>query len=67
MSIEETRRGAFHKSLEEEINRVIAELEKIGISNPSKIEASALIAERSRQLTMTTSQIKNFIRGFRGC
>lgn len=66
MSRKNTFWGAFHSNLEEEIERVIEELNRIGIEHPTKVEASALIAERSKRLVMSDSQAKDFIKKIRG-
>jgi len=58
--------GAFHIDLESEIDRIKQELEHMGVQNPTKLEASALIAQRSRNLTMGKEDIKKFIRKKRG-
>ena len=62
----DTFHGAFHTNLEVEIERVIQELEKLGLQSITKLEASALIAERSRRFSMNNKDVKDFIGHLRG-
>ncbi len=62
----DTFHGAFHINLEAEIERVVGELEKLGFHNVTKLEASALIAERSRRFSMNNKDVQNFIAKMRG-
>lgn len=66
MSRANTRWGHYDQTLEEEIKRMIEELKRIGVHDPTKIEASALIAERSTRFMMTDFQAKEYIKRMRG-
>lgn len=66
MGRKDTIWGAFHLNLDVEIDRVIKELERIGIEHPTKLEASALIAERSKRLRMSDGDAKDYIKYLRG-
>ncbi|MFW9873023.1 MAG: hypothetical protein ACFFG0_07990 [Candidatus Thorarchaeota archaeon] len=59
--------GAYDIDLEDEIKKVKNNLEKI-VPNPTKLEASKLIAYRSKNGInfMTESEIKKFIMRIRG-
>ena len=61
MVSKDTIHGAYHKELEKEMNRVREELKKIGIFNPTKLEASVLIAERSRDTFWSEVKAKKII------
>lgn len=65
---ERTSWGAYDISLEKAIKEVVEKLHLIGIPNPTKIEASALIAYRQQNNVnfMTEKQIKEFIMRHRG-
>jgi len=58
--------SAYHVSLEEEIRRILENLKKIGIKNPTKIEASALIAHKNKKAPMKTQDVFSFISKLRG-
>lgn len=62
----DTFHGAFHVNLGAEIERVLEELEKLGFQHPTKLEASALIAERSKRFSMTNRDVGNFMKRMRG-
>lgn len=62
----DTFHGAFHINLEAEIKRVIEELEKLGFQDITKLEASDLIAERSKKFSMTNKDVMNFMKRKRG-
>ena len=66
----DTFHGAFHINLEAEIKRVIEELERLGynfISNSdTEVEASDLIAERSKRFSMNNKDVMNFMKRKRG-
>ena len=62
----ETFHGAFHINLEVEIERVISELQNLGFQQITKLEASALIAERSKRFSMSNTDVKKFIGHMRG-
>ena len=66
MSRGDTFHGAFHVDLEKEIERVIEELKNMGVQGPTKLEASALIAERSHNFIMSKQNILSFIKRQRG-
>lgn len=66
MKRSEIRWGAFNIKLDVEIDRVIKELERIGVKNPTRLEASALIAERSKRMVMTDHQAMEFVKQLRG-
>jgi len=66
MARSNTRYGAYDISLEEEINRVLSTIIKLGIKNPTKIEVTALIAEATKKSKITTIEIKDFFRRIRG-
>lgn len=38
----------------------------MGIKNPTKLEASALIAEKNKRAKMSTSEVKDFFARLRG-
>lgn len=60
------RHGAYDSTLEDEIHRTLNELANIGIKNSTKIEASALIAEKNKRARMTVGEVKDFIAERRG-
>jgi len=62
----DTFHGAFHINLEAEIKRVIEELERLGFLNVTKLEASDLIAERSKRFSMNNKDVMNFMKRKRG-
>ena len=62
----DTFHGAFHIDLGEEIKRVIEELERLGFRDITKLEASALIAERSKRFSMTNKDVGDFMKRKRG-
>jgi hypothetical protein len=66
MSRENTRYGAFDVTLDDEIHRILEQLKEIGIKNPTKLEASAVIAEKNKRAKMLTTEIRSFISHLRG-
>jgi hypothetical protein len=66
MAKQNTVWGAFDISLGNEINRIKESLEKMGIQNVSKIEASALIAEKNKRAKMSSHEVFSFISKLRG-
>lgn len=66
MPRENTVWGAYDRSLDEEITRVIEKLKELGIRNPTKIEATALIAQSNKKTKISTLEIKEFFRRIRG-
>ena len=58
--------SAYHISLEEEIRRILDNLKSLGIQNPTKIEASALIAYKNQKAPMKTDEVFKFISKMRG-
>jgi hypothetical protein len=66
MARSNTTYGAYDISLKEEIERIIDKLKEIGIRNPTKMEASALIAEKNRKAKMNVLEVKEFFSKLRG-
>lgn len=66
MSGRDTVHGAFHINLDVEIKRVLNNLSKIGIMEPTKLEASALIAEKNKRAVMSKREVFDFISRMRG-
>lgn len=66
MTIKQTIHSHYHISLEDEINRILEAVRKMGIKNPTKLEITALIAEKNRKASMTTLQLKEFFQRIRG-
>lgn len=66
MSRANTRHGAYHVLLADEITRILKQLQEMGIKNPSKLEATALIAEKNKKAKMTRDEVKNFLIKIRG-
>lgn len=60
-----TLRGVFHKLFEEEQTRLIEEYKKRDI-NLKKIEASAIVALRSKKISLTEKEAKKIIAKLRG-
>jgi len=58
--------GAYDISLEEELKDHKKKLKDIGIRNPTKMEASALIARKAKTSKLSESEIKRLIRKRRG-
>lgn len=66
MSRENTRHGAYDISLENEIHRILEQLIQIGIKNPTKLEATALIAEKNKRARISIAEVRDFISKQRG-
>ncbi|GAG90731.1 unnamed protein product [marine sediment metagenome] len=66
MGRDDTFYGACHINLGAEIERVIKELERLGFQNITKLEASDLIAERSKRFSMNNKDVMNFMERKRG-
>lgn len=66
MKSNEIIHSAYHISLEEEIRRILTNLKNIGIKNPTKIEASALIAFKNQKARMNQRDVFGFISKMRG-
>lgn len=66
MKSNEIIHSAYHISLEEEIRRILTNLKNIGIKNPTKIEASALIAFKNQKARMNNRDVFGFISKMRG-
>lgn len=58
--------GAYHSELANEISRMLKMLEEIGIRDATKIEATALIAEKNKRAKMTKSEVFKFFEVLRG-
>lgn len=58
--------GHMDESLEREIEEVVKRLRDMGISKPTKKEASALIALRNNLAFMSEDEVKQAIRQMRG-
>jgi len=65
MSRKETSWGAFDNSLRDEIDKMIEYLKNSGVENPTKLEATALIAKKSKMYKLTNAYIIEFIKNFR--
>jgi len=66
MSRENTRYGAYDVSFEEEISRTLEELKKLGIRNATKLEVTALIANKNKLAKMEELKVKDFFERMRG-
>ena len=58
--------GHFDKSLGEEIKRMLNQLLEMGIKDVTKIEATALIAEKNKKSKMSKQEVKDFFYRRRG-
>lgn len=58
--------GAYDTSLEIEINRILNQLKDLGIRNATKLEATALIAEKNKRAKMSVVEVRNFLAVLRG-
>lgn len=58
--------GAYDESLAEEIHRIIELLKQMGVQNPTKLEATAIIAEKNKRALMKEIEVKKFISKLRG-
>ena len=58
--------GAYHSELANEIKRMLKMLGEIGIKNATKIEATALIAEKNKRAKMSKSEVYKFFEELRG-
>jgi len=58
--------GAYDISLEDELKEHQKKLKEMGISNPSKMEASALVARKAHQGKLSEKEIKRIIGKRRG-
>ena len=58
--------GAYDISLEEELKEHQRKLKEIGISNPSKMEASVLVAKKAKKSKLSEAEIKKLIGKRRG-
>jgi hypothetical protein len=58
--------GSYHVDLATEISRMIEELKKFGIQNPSKIETSAFIAYKNKKAKVPREEVLQFFRIIRG-
>lgn len=61
----ETIHGAFHRNLQEEIKRVMEEMKKFNIEI-NKLEATAIIAERSNDVFWDKDKALKILRRLRG-
>ena len=66
MSRKNTINGHYDIELGEEIKRMIDGMKGMGISNPTILEATWLIAERNRRVNMTDKEIRSLIAKSRG-
>ena len=66
MSKKDTIHGSYHISLASEINRMLEMLKEAGIRDATKLEATALIAEKNKRARMSNSDVFDFISGLRG-
>ena len=58
--------GAFDVSLNDELERHVKKMKEMGIKKPLKMDASIIIAEKSKRCQMTPSEIKRLMRKRRG-
>ncbi len=58
--------GAYDITLEDEINNHQKKLKEMGIGNPTKIEASALIAKKAKCSKLSEREIRKLIGKRRG-
>jgi hypothetical protein len=61
-----TKWGAYDTSLEIEINRILNQLKDLGIRNATKLEATALIAEKNKRAKMSVHEVREFFAVLRG-
>jgi hypothetical protein len=66
MGSKETIHGSYHITLADEINRILTMLKEIGIHDATKLEATALIAEKNKRAKMSEIDVKNFFMSLRG-
>lgn len=66
MGSKETIHGSYHITLGEEISRILNMLKEIGIHDATKLEATALIAEKNKRAKMSETDVKSFFMGLRG-
>jgi len=58
--------GAYDISLENELKEHQKKLKEMGIANPSKMEASALVARKAKKGKLSEAEIKKIIAKRRG-
>jgi len=58
--------GAYHSELANEISRMLKMLDEIGIKDATKIEATALIAEKNKRAKMSKLEVFKFFEELRG-
>lgn len=61
-----TIHGAYDSSLGEEISRILEMLKNIGIRDATKLEATALIAEKNKRAKMSEQDVRSFLSSLRG-
>lgn len=61
-----TIHGSYHFTLAEEINRILEMLKEIGIRDATKLEATALIAEKNKRAKMSERDVRDFLGALRG-
>jgi hypothetical protein len=58
--------GAYDTSLKEEIERMLNGVKELGIRDPTKLEITALIAEKNQKAKMTKLEVFKFFERIRG-
>jgi hypothetical protein len=58
--------GAYDTSLGDEINRMLTGVKELGIREPTKLEITALIAEKNQKAKMTKLEVFKFFERIRG-
>jgi hypothetical protein len=66
MKERKTIHGAYDSSLGEEITRILEMLKNIGIRDATKLEATALIAEKNKRAKMSEHDVRYFLASLRG-
>ena len=66
MSEKTTIHGSYHSSLGEEITRILEMLKNIGIRDATKLEATALIAEKNKRAKMSEHDVRDFLSALSG-